>query len=72
MTRNKAIEYTEEARRILNFLASMPGGHSTAISAVVRQMQLSTGGQLFAQGKLYDIVAKPVGGGVYRITLEKS
>lgn len=62
----------EEARRILNYLASMPIGHTTADRATVREIQLTTGAQLFAQGVLYDIKAKSVGAGVYKVSLEKS
>ena len=60
---------TIEASRILNFLASMPAGYTTTTRAVVREIQLSTGAQLIAQGQLYNIIAKSVGGGVYRIAL---
>ena len=61
-----------EARRILNFLASLPTGHTTASREVVREIQLSTGAQLFAQGRLYNIRAQSVGARVYRVTLEKT
>lgn len=61
-----------EANGILSYLAGMPSGNATASSrAVVREIMLSTGGRLLACGYDHDIVSKPLGGGVYRITLRQ-
>lgn len=61
---------TEGTQEILNFLASMPRyGHAAATKEQVRQIMLDTTGTLLAQGRLYDIKAKPLGGGIYRLTL---
>jgi len=61
----------EEANRIANFLASMPCGNSTTTRRVVRELMLSTGGQMLMQGELRDIVATSLGAGVYRITTRR-
>lgn len=61
-----------EADRLLGFLAGMPGGNCTASSrAVVREVMLQTGGRMMAAGHLYDLRSRPLGGGVYRLTLER-
>lgn len=60
---------TPAAHRIANFLCSMPSGHTTAPREVVKDLLLETGGQLLAQGSLYDVKAKPIGAGVYRVSL---
>jgi hypothetical protein len=60
-----------EGDRLLNFLASMPGGNCTASSrAVVRHVMLATRGRMMACGNYCDIRSKHLGGGVYRLTLE--
>lgn len=62
---------TSEADRILNFLAGCPSGNATASSrAVVRAIMLQTGGRMLACGYDFDVKSRPLGGGVYRITLE--
>jgi hypothetical protein len=58
-----------EAHRVLNFLAAMPAGHSTLIREDAKDLLLDTGGNMLACGRLYDIVAKDIGAGVYRISL---
>ncbi len=69
MTRTPA---EQEAARLLNFLAGMPHGNATASSrAVVRAAMLQTGGRLLACGHDHDVIAKHLGGGVYRLTLER-
>lgn len=61
-----------EANRILNGLASMPSAIYTAVNrAVVREIMLQTGGRLLAHGHVHDVISKPLGGGVYRITLRR-
>lgn len=61
-----------EAHRILGNLARMPGAVCTASShGVVRQIMLQTGGRLLACGYDHDVKARSLGGGVYRVTLEK-
>jgi hypothetical protein len=61
-----------EANRLLNFLASMPQGNCTASSReVVRAVMLQTGGRMMACGSYFDVKAKALGGGVYRLTLER-
>ncbi len=61
-----------EAQRLLNFLAGMPQGNCTASSrAVVREVMLITGGNLFACGHYHDVISKHLGGGVYRLTLKR-
>lgn len=62
-------EIKTEAERILSFLAGMPSGITTAIAPVVRHLLLSTDGQIVAGGRCYEIKAKNIGAGVYRLTL---
>lgn len=59
----------DDARRCLEYLASCPSGITSTTSLVVRRIMLDTDGRLLAQGRLYDIVARPFGGGVSRLTL---
>lgn len=62
----------QEADRILSFLAGLPSGNATASSrAVVREIMLQTGGSMLARGDYFDVKAKSLGGGVYRMTLER-
>lgn len=61
----------EEAQRCLTYLASCPSGITSATSKVVRRIMLDTSGHLLAHGRLYDIIAKPLGGGVSRLTLRE-
>jgi len=60
---------THETRRQLNFLAGCPGGSTTMTYEDLRAVLLSTGGNMLACGRLYDIVGKPLGAGVYKVTL---
>ncbi len=72
MTTAQIDRASAEAKRLLNFLAAAPHGIATAESkAVVRQVMLSTGGRLLAYGSDHDIIAKHLGGGVYRVTLSR-
>ena len=60
----------QEADRIVQFLASNPYGNSTAVTKVVRRILIDTGSYLLARGRRYEIKAKSLGAGVYRVTLE--
>ena len=59
-----------EVESVLNFLASLPADNSTTTAKVFREIQLKTGGQMLARGRLYDIVGKKIAPGVYRLSLE--
>lgn len=60
-----------KADSILNFLASSPRyGHTTAKRSVVASVMLTTGGQLMACGELWNIKAKSLGAGIYKLSLE--
>lgn len=61
---------TKEASRTLNFLAALPSGNSTLTKDDLHGMLLETGGTMLACGRLYNIVSKNLGAGVYRIHLE--
>lgn len=64
---------TPEQHRQLNFLASGPRyGHTTMTKDDLRTILMETGGNMLACGSLYDIVAKPLGAGVYRVSLTLS
>lgn len=58
-----------EQHRQLNFLAAMPRGHTTMTKDDLKTILMETGGNMLACGTLYDIVAKPLGAGVYRVSL---
>ena len=61
-----------ESGRLINFLASMPGlGHDVIDREEVRLLMRSTGGQIMANGGLWDITVKPVGAGVYRVSTKR-
>jgi hypothetical protein len=58
-----------EANRILDNFARCPGTHTTCEKPVLREIMLQTGGQLMANGQLYDIHKRSLGAGVYRLSL---
>lgn len=58
-----------EAHRQLNFLAAMPLGHTTMSRHDLQEVLLETGGNMLACGRLYDIVTKDLGVGVYKVSL---
>jgi hypothetical protein len=60
-----------EVHRQLNFLASMPRGHTTMDRDDTRELLLETGGTMLACGTLYDIETKHLGAGVYRVSLKR-
>jgi hypothetical protein len=59
-----------ELTRQLNFLASCPEGTTTMERKEVRAMLMYTGGNMLACGRLYDIIAKDIGAGVYKVSLK--
>lgn len=59
-----------EIHRQLNFLASMPCGTTTMNRKDTHEMLMETGGNMLACGRLYDIIAKDIGAGVYKISLK--
>lgn len=59
-----------DADRLSDYLASMPGaGHGTLTRAALRYLLLSTNGQMFACGALYNITSTHLGAGVYDVRL---
>lgn len=61
-----------EVQQALNWLASNPGRHNTAVpTKVLRRIMLETGGWMLACGQGYDIKVKNLGAGVHRLTLER-
>lgn len=64
--------YTPEQTRVLRFLASMPSyGHITVNQKDAHNILLKTDGTMLAHGRLWDIVAKHLGAGVYRLSLKE-
>jgi hypothetical protein len=59
-----------ERRRVISFLASMPAAHSTVTKEDAKEIMLDTGGTLFCNGLLRNIVIKSIGAGVYKIWTE--
>jgi len=52
-----------------DFLASMPGlAHTTMTREQLRKLLMETGGQLMANGKLWNITSKHIGAGIYRVS----
>lgn len=70
MTKITVTGWTREATRVANFLAAMPTGNTTLEKADTHSLLMQSGGTLLAQGRLYNIVAKHLAAGVYRIHLE--
>jgi hypothetical protein len=70
MRSNQGLQLSQEAQRILNYLAGHPGGNTTANTDDTHDILLYTGGNTLACGRLYDIKAQNLGAGVYRLTLE--
>ncbi len=67
---SRAMTADGEADRVATFLASNPRyGNTTVTKATLRALLLKTDAQLMSHGSLWDIVAKPVGAGIYRVTL---
>lgn len=60
---------TSEQHRQLNFLAAYPIGSTTMEHDDLKAVLMETGGNMLACGRLYDIVGKPIGAGVYKVTL---
>lgn len=60
---------TAEQQRQLNYLAGYPAGSTTMKRDDLQAILLETGGDMLACGRLYDIVGKPIGAGVYKVTL---
>jgi hypothetical protein len=60
------------AEKVLQFLASCPAGTTTETRGVVREILLETGGNMMACGSLYDIDAKLLGAGVYKLSLKRT
>lgn len=57
---------------LLNHLCNMPEhGNGIATKKELREILLQTGGTVLACGYLYDIVAKNLGAGVYRVSLKR-
>ncbi len=61
-----------EAARVARFLAAMPSGNATLEKDDLRSLLMGTGGTMMAAGYLYEIVARTLGAGVYRVTLARS
>lgn len=59
-----------EATRAVNFLASLPSGNTTVTKKDCAAILLETGGSLLACGSLYNIDAKHLGAGVYKLELK--
>ncbi len=59
----------KEQHRQLNFLAGCPGGSTTMEHSDLKTVLMETGGNMLACGRLYDIIGKPIGAGVYKVTL---
>lgn len=60
---------TSEQHRQLNFLAGCPSGSTTMECEDLKTVLMETGGNMLACGRLYDIIGKPIGAGVYKVTL---
>jgi hypothetical protein len=60
VTEDEAVH--REAERVVNYLASAGElGRTTVSCAVLREIQLSMGAEMFSRGKSYDICSRPVG-----------
>lgn len=62
----------ELAEKTIQFLCSAPGtANTTVTTATFRSMLLQSDGWVMWQGKMYDIVGKSLGAGVYRVSLKE-
>jgi hypothetical protein len=69
--RMKTSGWTHEAHRAANFLCGMPAyGNTTLERDDFRSLMLNSGGTLLAGGRLWNIVSKHLGAGVYKVSLE--
>lgn len=60
------------AGNVLKHLASMPGlGHASVTREQLREIMLSTGGEMILLARLYEITSKHLGGGVYRVSTKE-
>lgn len=60
----------KEVRRQLDFLASAgPYANTTMTQEDAKSMLLETGGSILARGRLYNLVLKDLGAGVYYVSL---
>lgn len=59
----------EKVNEALHYLASCPGGITSVTTVVLTRLMLNTAGVMLAQGYSYDIIRKPLGGGVHQLTL---
>ena len=57
--------------RLLNFLASSPNGYDTITKRELKDLLLTTGGQIMCRGELRDIVSKHLSAGVYRASTKR-
>ncbi len=64
------MSWTPEATKAANFLASLPCGNTTLGKKDTQSLLSESGGQLMARGSLYDIKAKHLGAGIYKISLD--
>ena len=62
---------TEEAKRAFNFMHSGPYANTTLEESDLRSMLLETTGTAIVGGLLYEIVSRPIGVGVYKLTLHR-
>lgn len=68
----QAVGWTPSARQAAAFLAGLPTGNTTLNKADTHSLLMESGGIMLAQGRSYDIIARPIGAGVYKITLRIS
>lgn len=64
---------TKEANGACNWLACHAPGIATSTLEKddLRSLMLETGGNMMCRGRLYDIEAKHLGAGVYRVKLKE-
>lgn len=59
--------------QVLNHLASMPGlAHASITRSQLKRILLDTGGQMLLVGRLYEIVSRHLGAGIYRVSTKQS
>jgi len=52
---------------------SMPKTANTVMEEMdLRELLLATGGQIIANGSLYEIISRNIGAGVYKVTLKRN
>ena len=66
------MQVSKESIRVMQFLAGTPVGTTTVNETQLHEIMMQTGGNMLACGSLYNIEAKLLGAGVYKLSLSRT